>query len=375
MTKSALVPSALVLAAAVLVCGCSLGPAKLPATRMDYNLAVQRSSNEEMLLNLVRMKYFEQPLFLQVGSIASSFNYNVTGTATGTFPDQRDFLKGVYYSYAPSLSAQYSDSPTVTYTPYQGQSYAQQFLAELDFERFVVLYRAGWDIEYLVRILVTHMGNQDFFVDSRKGYFDPETHRRLLELADIIGRMDDRGELDIVTVSPGKDKPNITLMTMRFKSDALLKQVESLLDVRFKLTTTPEGHKVAKLRLTHVREQELGEESGGNGEFTTIGFSLRNCLRAMDLLSQGIQVPKELASRKSGFDLHAQFSDIMDIRSSRTRPADAYVAVNHDGWWYSIRQEDTRSKEVLQLMLNLFALQSADPPKTTPVLTLPVGGN
>jgi len=363
------------LLALVLAPGCSLGPAKLPATRMDYNIAVQRSSNEEMLLNLVRMKYFEQPLFLQVGSIASSFNYNVTGSATGTFPDQRDFLKGVYYNYTPNITASYSDSPTVTYTPYQGQTYAQQFLAEIDLERFVVLYRAGWDIEYLFRILVTRMGRQDFFVDSRAGYFAPDTLRKILELSDTIGRMDDRGELDIVTASPGKDKPNITLMTMRFKDDASLKKIEELIGIELKTATTSHGYRVAKLRLVHVKEHELAEESGDLSGITVVPFSLRNCLRAMDLLSQGIDTPKELVTKKAAFDLRSQFADIMDIRSSRTRPADAYVAVNHSGWWYYIRNEDSRSKEVFQLMLNIFALQSADPPKNAPVLTLPVGGN
>lgn len=363
------------LLAALLLSGCSLGPAKLPATRMDYNLAVQRSTNEEMLLNLVRMKYFEQPLFLQVGSIASSFNYNVTGTATGTFPDQRDFLKGVYYSYAPSISASYSDTPTVTYTPFQGQTYAQQFLAEIDLERFVVLYRAGWDIEYLVRLLVTRMGRQDFFVDNRAGYLDPDVHRKILELSQVIGRMDDRGELDIVTVSPGKDKPNITLMTMRFKDDTLLRKIEELIGIEIKTTTTARGNRVAKLRLVHVKEHELAQEAGEASGVTVVPFTLRNCLRAMDVLSQGIETPKELVAKKAAFDLRPQFSDIMDIRSSRARPADAYVAVNHGGWWYFIRNEDARSKEVFQLMLNIFALQSADPPKNAPVLTLPVSGN
>lgn len=358
-----------------LLAGCSLGPAKLPATRMDYNIAVQRSSNEEMLLNLVRMKYFEQPLFMQVGAIASTFNYNVSAGATGTFPDQRDFLKNVYYTYAPTFTAQYSDSPTVTYTPYQGQTYAQQFLAEIDLERFVVLYRAGWDIEYLVRILVTRMGRQDFFLDGRAGYLDPDTHRKILELSDLIGRMDDRGELDIVTASPGKDKPNITLMTMRFKDDAPRARIEELIGMKIKTVPTAHGSQVAKLRLVHVREHELAAYTGEEAGITVVPFSLRNCLRTMDLLSQGIDPPKELVARKAVFDLYSQFSDIMDIRSSRSRPADAYVAVSHGGWWYSIRSEDNRSKEVFQLMLNIFALQSADPPKNAPVLTLPVGGN
>ncbi|WP_027192051.1 hypothetical protein [Fundidesulfovibrio putealis] len=372
---SSTTPMAFALLAVVLLGGCSLGPAKLPATRMDYNLAVQRSANEEMLLNLVRMKYFEQPLFLQVGSIASSFNYNVTGTATGTFPDQRDFLRSIYYNYTPSISATYSDSPTVTYTPYQGQTYAQQFLAEVDFDRFVVLYKSGWDIEYLLRVLVTRLGRLDHSFDPRVGYFDLEAHRRFLELTKIIADMDDRGNLDIVTASPGKDKANVTLMTLRFASEAEAARVAELTGEDLNPKRTPQGHLVAKVRLVPVKERELALEQQDAGGFPTLALGLRNCLRAMDLLSQGIEAPKELVAKKAAFDLREHFSDVMDIRSSRTRPEGSFVAVNHDGWWYSIRREDTRSKEVFQLMLNLFALQSADPPKNTPVLTLPVGGN
>jgi len=370
-------PSRFSALAAICLClaGCSFGPSKLPATRMDYNVAVARSANEEMLLNLVRMKYFEQPLFLQVGSIASSFNYNVSGGANASFPDQRDFLRGVYYSYAPTFTAQYSDSPTVTYTPYQGQTYSQQFLAEVDFERFVVLYRAGWDIEYLLRILVTRMGALDHSFDSRTGYPDPEAHRSFLELTRIIAAMDDRGDLDIFTASPGKDKPNITVMTLRFKHLEEQRAVEGLLGVDLKTARTSHGHLMAKVRLAPVKEHELSQGLREDSQFPLLPLGLRNCLRAMDVASQGIESPRELVEKKAAFDLRAQFGDIMDVRSSRVKPLDAYAAVQHGGWWYSIRPEDTRSKEVLQLLLNLFALQSADPPKATPVLTLPVGGN
>lgn len=229
------------LAVLALLCGCGLGPAKLPATRMDYNVAVQRSNNEEMLLNIVRMKYFEQPLFLQVGSIASSFSYNVTGSASATLPDQRDFLRSIYTSYAPSITASYSDAPTVTYTPYQGQTYVQQFLSEVDFERFAVLYRSGWDIDYLMRVLVARIGSLDHTFDTRTG-FDPASHEKFMELTKIIAAMDDRGYMDLVHITQGKDKPAIAVMTMRFDTLAEVKHMEDLLGMDIQAKTTRAGH-------------------------------------------------------------------------------------------------------------------------------------
>ena len=364
----------LLLAFLVPLAGCGLGPAKLPATRMDYNQAVQRSNNEEMLLNIVRMKYFEQPLFLQVGAIASSFSYSVTGSGSATLPDQRDFLRSVYYNYAPSISATYSDSPTVTYTPYQGQTYIQQFLAELDFERFAVLYRSGWDIDYLMRILVAPVGNLDHVFDTRTG-FDPAAHAKFLELTTLIAAMDDKGYLDLVHVSQGKDKPAIAVLTMRFDSPATANRMQELLGMDIQARQTQTGHLVAKMQLINVKEHALSEAAQGESKYPLLPIRLRNCLRAMDVLAQGVEVPAPLAADRTGFELRSQFPGVCDIKASAMRPLDAFVTVKHGGYWYSIRNNDARSKEVFQLMLNLFALQSADPPKNAPVLTLGVGAN
>lgn len=357
----------------LLTTGCAggIGPAKLAPTRMDYNLAIQKSNNEEMLLNLVRMKYFEQPLFLQVGSVASSFNYNVSGGLSATIPDHRSLANGVYTTYDPSISAQYSDSPTVTYTAYQGQAYAQQFLAELDFDRFVVLYKGGWDIEFLMRILFMRFGRIDHTYDARAG-FHPEQHERFEELVGIVARMDDRGGLDVVKVSIGENN-SATIMSMVFKHEAEAMRVQELLGYNIGITVNAEGRAHARFKLTALNE--LDESLRFWKGLPVVPLRLRNCLRAMDIVAQGIEVPYELTQRKRGFDLREQFVSLCDIRVASSEPANAYVAIRHQEHWYYIRSDDARSKEIFQLILNIFSLQSADPPKTNPVLTLSVGGN
>lgn len=339
--------------------GFGLGPNKLPATRMDYNLAVQRSNNEEMLLNLIRIKYFEQPLFLQVGSIASSFSFGITG-ATG--------------AAATNLSSTYSDAPTVTYTPYQGQVYAQQVLAEMDSDRFLTLYRSGWDIEFLMRVLVIRFGLIDHSYDSRTGH-DTESHARFLDTVKIISEMDDRGQIDFSIVSSGKDKRNILVMSMRFATAKEAKKLGQLIGVPLTLKKTEHDTLVTQAWLAPVKEIELAEDSTLSQSITMIPFRLRGGLRAMDVLSQGIEVPQALLKSKKGFDLRKQFMDICNIRVTPDKPSRAYVATQYGDDWYYISDDDAHSKEAFQLMLNIFALQSADPPKSIPLLTLPVGGN
>ena len=59
----------------LLVAGCSLGPRQLKGNRLGYNTSIQKSDNEELLLNLVRLRYMEVPCFMQVSSVTASFEY------------------------------------------------------------------------------------------------------------------------------------------------------------------------------------------------------------------------------------------------------------------------------------------------------------
>jgi len=365
------------LALSGLLCGCAggagfgLGPAKLPPTRIDYNLAMQQSNNEEMLLNLVRMKYFEQPLFLQVGSVASSFSYNLSGGVGATLPEHHSIANGAYNVYSPTISGQYSDSPTVTYTAYQGQAYAQQFLADMDFDRFVTLYKAGWDIGYLMPILFARFGTIDHTYDARKGFM-PEHHARFLKLTDMMKRIDNRGDLDILKVGLN-DNATATVMRMDFADEAEAEMVQHLIGYHLDIqrTTTGRYHTTFKVVPANML-RNVGREADG---LPIVPLRLRNCLRAIDYVGQGIAVPKEHATSGRAVDLRGQFSGLCIILENREEPKDAYVSIQHDGLWFYIRADDNRSKEVFQLLMNIFSLQSADPPKNAPVLTLPIGGS
>ncbi|MFQ5429466.1 MAG: hypothetical protein ACE5E1_04070 [Phycisphaerae bacterium] len=66
--------TAAALFAGLLGTGCQLGPAALKIGHARYSDAVQRTAAEQLLLNLVRLRYREAPVFLEVGSISSSIS-------------------------------------------------------------------------------------------------------------------------------------------------------------------------------------------------------------------------------------------------------------------------------------------------------------
>lgn len=61
----------LLIALSVLTSGCGLvGPASLKEGRKRYNQVVAFTNSEQMLMNLVKLKYRDKPTFLQVSSIS-----------------------------------------------------------------------------------------------------------------------------------------------------------------------------------------------------------------------------------------------------------------------------------------------------------------
>ena len=70
-------PCSTLLLCAALLSGCaSFGPDRVPSDRFDYNDAIARSTKEQMLANIVRVRYADFPTFLSVSSVITSYTYN-----------------------------------------------------------------------------------------------------------------------------------------------------------------------------------------------------------------------------------------------------------------------------------------------------------
>ena len=67
----------LLAAASLILSGCAqLGPDLVKAGRNDYNKVLAQTDDEETLINLVRMRYADNPAMLNVSSVSTSFTWN-----------------------------------------------------------------------------------------------------------------------------------------------------------------------------------------------------------------------------------------------------------------------------------------------------------
>ena len=80
-----LLPAAVVLPGS----GCrSVGPATVTRDRQDYVTAVGDSRNEQLLLNIVKLRYGEAPTFLDVVSVVSGYSLETGVSLNGQFSPQ-----------------------------------------------------------------------------------------------------------------------------------------------------------------------------------------------------------------------------------------------------------------------------------------------
>jgi hypothetical protein len=400
--------------ACVVGSGCGIGPWALRSERAGYNVAVQASASEQMLLNLVRLKYREPTLFLEVSSIST----HVEATAEGDLVSEA--VRHGATTVTRQLTGVYSDQPTISYTPLQGEAYATRIITEISVGRLAPLYATGWRVDRLMRMLVERAGelrNDPTLVPAPGETLRP--HEKLREIARIWRKLQKNGDLLFVTptkqvvVTSGirpeqvanqgfvaAEKEGYHFVPAKDGTWELRRSVSSGLVVRaaytdakdadavdgylkIKPARTPDGNGrfVERIRLIAFSDVSDG---GATAEIAEVPVQIRSLNGILFYLGQGVEVPAAHERRKlvkvykdekgEAVNCHEETKDMLEIRCSPTRPADACVAVRYRGHWFYLDDANTDSKDTFSLLLILFALQSGDVKSAQPLLTIPIGG-
>lgn len=343
----------------VVTTGCAFtGPAAIRQTRAAYNAALQRTEDEQLLLNLVRLRYRDRPLFLQTTALNTQWSFSSRANAGVEFGPQTNEVMGV----AAEFEAQ--ERPTVSYRPLQGEDFVKQLLTPISLGTLVLLSEAGWSSERIFRCCVERLGALPN-APRADGPTPAEAPRfrdfvravrllRSLEISDAIAGARAEGDegllLRVAAAARGREE---------YKEMTRLLGLDPALGI-YRLTPS------------------LGSTSRD-----ALHVDTRSFLGVMYFLSCGVEVPDEheeaglvTISRDAegaAFDWAELTEGIMRIRSSRTRPKEAAVAVAHRGWWYWIADADLTSKSTFSLLGQIFSLQAREGSSGAPVLTLPVG--
>jgi hypothetical protein len=124
-------------------CG-SIGPGTVTRDRFDYTAAVAESWTSQMLLNLVKLRYGDTPVFLDVGQIVSGYTVQSTFSALGSVFNTSGVVPGVPNSSVTlGAQGQFTDRPTITYTPLVGERFARSLMTPIPPPALLSLIQAG----------------------------------------------------------------------------------------------------------------------------------------------------------------------------------------------------------------------------------------
>jgi hypothetical protein len=143
---------ALLLIASGMLClpGCLMrvGPKTIRQDRFEYSTAISNSWKTQMLMNLVKMRYMEPPLFMDVAQVVTQYTWEVGAdvSTSAWFTDPR--LPGV------NVNGRWSESPTITYNPMTGEKYTKSILQPVAPVSVLELAQAGWSIDTVFALAV-----------------------------------------------------------------------------------------------------------------------------------------------------------------------------------------------------------------------------
>ena len=130
------------LSAALAHSGCQhIGPRTIAEDRVAYNEAIASSWKEQILLNIVRLRYSDMADFVDVGT--ASQNYTLTRQTSASFGASLLPWNVVGNTLMPSLmgTRTKSDNPTVTYIPQSGSDFTRNLIAPIKPDELFNLFK------------------------------------------------------------------------------------------------------------------------------------------------------------------------------------------------------------------------------------------
>jgi hypothetical protein len=363
-----------------------MGPKQMRDGRLAYNEAARGSSDEELLLNIVRLRYLDTIEFMAITSITTQLEVSVgVGMEAGKNRDQLTVLG--------SAEAGWSSRPTFTFIPQRGPEFAEPLTNPVPIKTLIeVSAQSRTDVAVLMRLFVQNLNrftNQIWKIDSE--FMAAIRHLSEFQLAGevfqgfVVGRRPISDPIDSDRVS-GSDLVRAAEAGYRFEQATEGERLvltashrRPMIFIDPKAVSLPEFRQRLGLNPnSYAFYLEPGPEVAQRPD-NTILIETRSLLDAMNYLTLGVEVPEAHVSRgwcladwpAPGADV-GSFEDFFRIQYSGQRP-DAQLRVRYRDGWYFIPDQDHQSREVFFELAEAMRLVVAPGPGQAPVLTLPVG--
>jgi hypothetical protein len=335
--------------------GCvSFGATSVDRDRFDYGNAVASSWKQQTLLNIVKLRYADTPVFLEVGQIISGYQLEGTVGVAGTLSSQT--LVGNELGLA--TGGRFTDRPTITYTPLTGAHFIQVMMTPVPPPALFRLVESGWPVDRLLQLTaqtVNGVSNRRGGVQNRAA--DPDFARLLAALA----RIQASGAIGLrVKVSEATGREG-TVMTIRQKD--LPPEVQADRELIRELLGLRPGLEEFEVVYGAVAERD-----------DQIAIQTRSGFQIMNQLGSDIEVPAEHLTEQRTYEPAPQgdpaLPPLMRILSGTAKPSDAFAAAKYRDHWYWIEDRDFRSKGTFTFLMIVLTLAEKGEELQPPVVTI-----
>ncbi len=162
--------------------GCAVHQ-RLATQAVNFNLAVEKTQNEMLLLNVIRAQD-RMPMYLTgmstlTGGVQTTFSATAGGTYTrtkgspGGVAPMQTMTDTLAHTYMPSAMASESENPAYTLTLLDNQEFMRGFMSPVGKDILAYYWSQGWPPELLVYLLVKKVELvKQVYDDKKKAYVD-----------------------------------------------------------------------------------------------------------------------------------------------------------------------------------------------------------
>ena len=339
------VTTALICVSTLLLGGCtSLGPTTIARDRFDYVSALSDSAKRQMLLNLLKVRYGDTPVFMDVASVIGSYSLEGSLTGTGAYAIPSAVYRSGDQIAQVEAKGTYADKPTITYQPLAGEKFARSLMAPIPVSGILFLLQSGYPADLVLRACVnTINGLQNAYggaANQRPG--DPKFYELLVAL-----RQAQDARVSGFRVRSTKGAQGVVMYIRQTRQQA----------------ASAMGRKIRHLLGLNPARQEFSVVPGPFAENDSqIAVQTRSILQVMvdfasyvDVSTTDVAEGRVLSPERSA-EQEGMFPALVNVRQGYLPPGDAFVAIQYRNQWFWIDDHDPKSKVIFSFLQLLFSL-------------------
>jgi hypothetical protein len=341
--------------------GCrSIGPGTVPRDRSDYSSSIGDSWKRQTLLNIVKLRYVDPPIFVDVGQIVAGYQFSTSANVGAGWAS----ASSVTPSRALTVGVQglYTDRPTITYVPMTGNKFVKGLMTPLPPESVFFTIQSGWPADGVLFASVASLNglkNQD---SSIAGVTPPDPG--FLRVLQLMRQIQLSGAVAF-RIKQDEQKQQTAILAFRSK-DMPPQTLDDIHELRRLLRLDPDAE---ELKLVFAGAPASDHE---------IAVITRSLMQQMATMASDVEVPPEDEAQGRaipGWDSISGNTNavrLIQIKCSKSEPTDnAFVTVEYRHHWFWIDDRDLKSKRVFSFMMMLFTLADTGEKENLPLITIP----